>query len=719
MYKNSDLSPEQRAKDLLSKMNLDEKINEMNLHISIEDLANDIKNGKKPELRGGCFGQAASPETVEIVQKYYMENSRLGIPILYAFEGLHGVIGDTATVFPQSAGLGGAFNRELIYKMAQTIGSEAEGLGIRQIYAPNVDIPRDPRWGRMQECYGEDTYLVGELGAQYVKGIQDNNVASTVKHFISYCVPEGGINLAPVHIGEREMREVFLEPFKKCIDAGVLSVMPAYNEIDGVPVHASKKLLQDLLRGELGFKGMTITDYGAIDMLKNFHRVAPDELTAGIMSLEAGLDMEAPEPFGYGEALKKAVIDKKVDMALIDRAVYNILVLKFKTGIFDQPFPNKEKLEKINNDDAKKLALELDEQSILLLKNDGILPLDENKLSKVAVIGNNAKNSFLGNYVLRTNNCIDFCKGMEQRLGKDRVLYSQGCTSLYTSDELVEHAVETAKNADVVFLVLGDNTEVGGGVGGVSTGETAVTCGEGFDTHDLNMTNAQKRVFDAVSKTGKPVVLIMYAGRPYTIKDQVDKVNAYMHSWGGSEQSGIAFANLIFGDKSPSAKLTISFPQTTGHLPCYYNHKPSARGSFYKKPGSIENPGRDYILASPDAWFTFGYGLSYTKLEYSNLKADVKDGKVYISVDIENKGNYDIYESVLLFVKAHYCPVTPFVKKLRSFEKVYIKKGEKATVNFVLTDEDFMYIDFEMKKAKNKGRHSVIIENLEVEFDVD
>lgn len=719
MYKNIQLSPDERAKDLLSKMTLDEKINEMNLHISIEDLADDIKNGKKPELRGGCFGQVKSPETVETVQKYYMENSRLGIPILYAFEGLHGVIGDTTTVFPQSAGLGGAFNRELIYKMAQTIGSEAEGLGIRQIYAPNVDIPRDPRWGRMQECYGEDPYLAGELGAQYVKGLQSNNVASTVKHFISYCVPEGGINLAPVHIGEREMREVFLEPFKKCIDAGVLSVMPAYNEIDGVPVHASKKLLQDLLRDELGFNGMTITDYGAIDMLKNFHHTAPDELTAGIMALEAGLDMEAPEPFGYGEALKQAVLDKKVDMALIDRAVYNILVLKFKTGLFDQPFPNKEKQQKINNDDAKKLALELDEQSVVLLKNDGILPLDQNKLNKVAVIGNNAKNSFLGNYVIRTKNCIDFCSGMEQRLGKDKVIYSKGCTSLYTSDELIKDAVDTAKNADVVFLVLGDNTEVGGGVGGVSTGETVVTCGEGFDTHDLNMTDAQKRVFDAVSQTGKPIVLIMYAGRPYTIKEQVDNVNAYMHCWGGSEQSGIAFANLIFGDKSPSAKLTISFPQTTGHIPCYYNHKPSARGSFYQKPGSIEKPGRDYILASPDAWFTFGYGLSYTKLVYSNLKADAKDGKVYVSVDIENKGNYDIDESVLVFVKAHYCPVTPFVKKLRNFEKVHIKKGERATVSFVLTDEDFMYIDENMKQTKNNGRHSVIIDTLETEFNID
>lgn len=719
MYKNKNLSPEKRAEDLLSKMTLHEKIMQMNIYSDVNEVYGKISKGEEIEARGGTFCAPKDIETVNKVQEYFINNTRLGIPLLLAFESLHGYMDPKATVFPQSAGLGGTFNRELIGEMADIIGFEASTLGVRQVYAPDLDIPRDPRWGRMQECYGEDPYLVGELGKEYVKGIQKHSVAATAKHFTAYGVPEGGLNLSPVHMGEREVRELTLEPFKKCIDAGVMSVMPAYNEVDGEPMHASKKYLQTVLREELGFKGMVISDYGAIEQLNSFQFVAPDAVEAGRLAIEAGVDIEAPVAYGYAASFEKAVEKGEIDVKLVDRAVLNILTLKFKLDLFEDPYAKPEQLSQLHSEKAVSLARRIEEESILLLENDGILPLDETKAGTVAVIGNNAKHGFMGDYTLETENCIDFYSGMANRLGESRVLYAKGCNPVKTTDELIAEAVETAKKADTVFLVLGDQANEGGGIGGAPAKNGEATCGEGYDMHDLDFPPSQRRLFDEIAKLGKPTILILYVGRPYAIEKDIHKVNAYMHSFGGGEQSGNAFANLIFGDKSPSAKLSVSFPKSVGHIPCYYNYKVSARGNFYKKPGSVETPGRTYVLSSPDAWYPFGYGLSYTKLKYSCLKTEVlESGNVKVSVDVENIGEYDINESVLLYLRALYSPVTPFVKRLRKFEKVYLEKGEKKTVEFILTDEDFAYIGLDYKTKKLCGEYKVLVEDLENTFEI-
>ncbi|MBR2338783.1 MAG: glycoside hydrolase family 3 C-terminal domain-containing protein [Clostridia bacterium] len=723
MYKNPNLAPEVRAADLLSKMTVEEKLDQIIFFHTLKEVSENITNGVELPPRCGTFGNLSALEdtkAAEHIGDYFLNKTRLGIPLLMAFESLHGLMNFKATVFPQCAGLGGTFDRELIYKMAQIIGRECKALGVHQVFAPNVDIPREPRWGRTQEAYGEDPYLVGEMGANYVKGVQENGVAATAKHYIAYGFPEGGINLAPAHVGEREIREVYLEPFKKCIDAGVLSVMPAYNEVDGIPVHASKKLLRDILRDELGFEGTTISDWGAVEMFLKFHQTAPDRLTAGKMAIEAGVDIEAPEPIGYDTDFREAVKNGDIDIKLIDEAVLRVLTLKFKLGLFENPFPCDELKPYLNNQEAKDLSREMDEKSILLLKNDGILPLDEKKVGTVAIIGNNGKRSFMGDYILRTESCIDFYDGMVQRLGSDRVLYAEGCGPLLGNDEMIAEAVEQAKKADTVFLVLGDRAERGGGAqnSGVFS-NNQITCSEGYDTNDLRLPAAQQKLFDAIVALGKPTVLVMYAGRQYAIKDEVEKVNGFMFSWGAGEQSGVAFANLIFGDKSPSAKLTFSFPQSTGHIPCYYNYKASARGRLYKRPGTPEEPGMDYVLASPDAWLPFGYGLSYTTVEYSDLQAQVKDnGEVAVSVCVENTGAYEIDESVLLFVQMLYCPVTPFIKKLRRFEKVNLKIGEKKTVNFTLNGEDFTYIDEDMKTAQNHGKHMLYIDKLACAIEI-
>ena len=714
------LAAEQRAKDLLNQMTVDEKIDQMVFYIEVNQLYNALQNGEEIPTHAGTFGNLSNindDEAVNKIQDYFIKNNRFGIPMIMCFEALHGLYHSKATVFPQSAGLGGSFNTQNIKKMADIIGKECRAVGIRQVFAPNIDIPREPRWGRTQEAYSEDPYLVGEMGANYIEGIQQNGVAATAKHYIAYGLPESGINLAPAHIGEREIREVMLEPFKRCIDAGVYSVMPSYNEVDGEPIHGSEKWLRQVLRDELGFKGTTIADWGAVHMMHSFQCVAKDLFEAGKLAIKAGVDIEAPCPSGYKDDFRRAVKNGEIDINLIDEAVLRVLTLKFKLGLFENPYPDSSLKPLMNSDEAKELARKMDEESILLLKNDGILPLNENKVGKVAVIGNNAKDSYLGNYIGQTENCISFYDGMVNRLGEDRVLYARGCNHIFTTDEMVQEALEQANQADTVFLVLGDSTDTGGGVGGGKFKNTEITCGEGYDTHDLNLTPSQRRLFDEVMALGKPTILCFYAGRPYAIKNEVEKVNAFMFSWGGGEQNGIAFANLIFGDKSPSAKLSFSFPQSTGHIPCYYNHKASARGSYYKKPGSMELPGRDYVLASPDAWLPFGYGLSYTTLEYSSLEAVVNGDKVTVSLDVENKGNYEIDESVLLFVKMMHCPTTPFVKKLRKFKKVNLKPGDKKRVEFTLDANDFTYIDKNMKTAVNRGKHKVLVENLECSFD--
>lgn len=706
-----------RAKELLSKMTLDEKLAQMNIYI-LDELLEKIENGEEIEPRCGVFGPAESAKRINTIQEYFVQKTRLKIPLLVAFESIRGLQDSRGTVFPQCAGLGGSFDKDLISDIADVIGKEAFSAGVRQVYAPNLDIPKDPRWGRMQECFGEDPYLVGEMGLLYTKGVQNHQVAATAKHFIAHGIPENGINLSPVHIGERELREVYLEPFKKCIDGKIMSVMPAYSELDGEVLHASKRLLKDLLRDELKFDGMVVSDYGAIEMLNTFHCVAKDELEAGTMALEAGVDIEAPITYGYGTALKEAILSGKVSEKLIDNAVLNILTLKYKLGLFENPYVSEENAEFLHTKRAVDLALKADEESILLLKNDGTLPLNEEKISKVAVIGNNAKDSFLGDYIRFTKNCVSFYDAMINRLGKDRVLYAKGANCISGTDEMIDEAIEVAKKSDVIFLVLGDTAADGGGVAGNTIDDEEVTCAEGYDRSDLGFTPSQKKLFDKITALNKPTILVYYSGRASALEEEVKKVNAFLFSFGGGEQSGNAFANLIFGDKSPSAKLSISFPRSVGHIPCNYNYKVSARGSLYKKPGSIENPGRDYVLSHPDAWLPFGFGLSYTSLKYSDLTVSKNKKEIIISVCIENIGEYDIKESVLLYTKALFSPVTPFVKQLKRFDKVLIKKGEKKTVTFNLTENDFTYIDLDYKTKVLKGTHKILIENLEKEVEI-
>ena len=734
-YKNSAFTAEERADDLLSKMTLCEKISQMVVcgTDSIDEYYADIERGGKPDFFGTFVLRDFDPVRFNRIQRYFTEETRLGIPCILAAENTHGICNPYTAVFPTTGCLAATFDERLAERMAELSGLEARALGIRQVYAPNVDIARDPRWGRFEENYGEDPVLSGKMGAAYVRGIQSAGVAATAKHYLCYGVPEGGLNLAPAHMGEREIRNDFLGPFRDCIEAGVMAIMPAYNEIDGIPVHASHHWMVDVLRKELGFEGVVVSDYDAIKMLGFFHRVAETELEAGKIALENAVDVEACGCYGYGDDFLRAAEESEIDIRKIDECVRRILIMKFRLGLFEQPYAEEDFRIRLNTDKEKQLALEIAEQGIVLLKNDGVLPLSGNG-KRIALIGPNADINELGNYIYYDIGelagkppCVTSATetlrfALSRRAGRENVLYARGCSTVYRSDTLLEEALKIANSADVVVLAMGSNSrQIGGGtpenvVAAVKKCET--TSGEGYDMPYVELPACQRELIEKIAETGKPIVLLLYGGRAHAIAEETEKVQAILQVFGPGEMGGKAIAELLFGDKSPSGKLPFSMPRSTGHIPCFYNHKPSARGSLYRHPGNKFCMGMDYVTDTPQALFPFGYGISYTHFSYSALTAKRETKGIRVFVRIKNDGEYDAYESVLLFVRCHYRKVTPPVKELKAFRKIFLKKGEEQEVIFSLSVRDFEYYDENMKAISGKGRYTVFISELSMEVEI-
>lgn len=726
-YQNPSLSVEERVRDLLQRMTLEEKFSQMRLYRPKSDEAKtvpfDLKLIEKNLHRiGAIYNTSSMPlENIKAIQDWLRDNTRLGIPVAIHGESLHGNMNANATTFPQAVGLGSTFHRELMTEIVTQIGKEVRANGITLTYAPNVDLSRDPRWGRVEENYGEDPYLTSEMGVAYVKALQAQGVAACPKHYIAHGSPEGGINLAPVHAGEREFRETMMVPFQKVIQEGhAMGIMPAYSEWDGVPVHASRRLLTDLLRGEFGFDGQVVSDYGAIGMLHSFHHVAETPRKAGEMALYAGVDMEAPNMFGFGPELEEAVRSGEVPEEWVDLAVSRILRHKFQMGLFENPYGDAEAAKENRNAKALELARRAAIESVVLLKNEhNLLPLSE-RVGKIALIGPNADNPQLGDYTVPESiaHAITLRQALEERLGKERVLFARGCTTAQGTDAQMQEAVAAAEAADVAVLVLGDNSNYYGGIGwgdSEADGKVAITCGEGFDVNSLNLPGRQQQLLEAVYATGTPVVLIMESGRPYAICWAKEHIPAIMQAWYPGEQGGYALAELLFGDANPSGRLPISFPRSVGHIPSFYNCKASARG-YYKDRGTPERPGRDYVFDTPDALFTFGEGLSYTTFAYSDLsipeKAKTEDS-VEVSVKVQNTGDRAGYEVVQLYVTDCFCRITPFVRRLRGFEKIWLEPGEEKQVTFTLGFEDFAFINEQMKQEVEPGEFRICIGDLQ------
>ena len=725
-YRDPACTEADRVADLLGRMTAAEKLMQLRLEPRIDRLAADPAAGPRyPSLVHGlgatyCTG-SFDHEAFNRVQRFLVEETRLGIPLIMMGESLHGCMFDGATVFPQAIGLGSAWNTALMAEVAAAIGRETRAAGIVQTYAPNLDLSRDPRWGRVEENYGEDPFLTSRLGVAYVRALQAQGVASSPKHYCAHGTPEGGINLGPVHAGERELRELYLPPFAAAIrEGGALSLMPAYSELDGVPLHASRFLLTDILRGELGFEGFTVSDFGAVQMLHSFHRVAATPLEAGRQALGAGIDMEAPNRFGFGDELLAAIQAGTIPADWLDTAVARILRVKFRLGLFEQPYADPAARARLHAPATVALARRAAQEAMVLLRNEGgLLPLS-GQVGRVAVIGPNADCAQLGDYTAReaTDRAVTVRQGLVARLGADRVAYAPGCSIAAGSDAERTAAVAAARAADVAILVLGDNSNFHGGIGWGDTGSTgpaAVTCGEGFDLSDLSLPGRQQELLEAVAATGTPVVLVLMSGRPYAIGWAAENIPAILQAWYPGEQGGHAICDLLFGDANPSGRLPISFPRSAGHLPCCYNHKVSARG-FYKRPGTPEAPGRDYVFSPPAALYPFGYGLGYTTFDYRDLAIEPAvappDGMVEVSVTVQNTGKREGAEVVQLYLTDDFSRITPFVRRLRGFEKILLDPGASRRVRFRLGPDDFAFINEQMRPEVEPGTFTVAVGGL-------
>ena len=728
-YKDPNASIDERVEDLLGRMTLEEKIAQMNMN----------GMGEYRQLPHGA-GVVESPfiSVQEIARmssetkRYARENTRLGIPPIQIGECLHGQLAMGATIFPQAIAQGSTWNPALVERMASVIALEASASGVDQALSPLFDLAREPRYGRTEECYGEDPYLVARMGVAFVEGMQGKaeytrvhgiapgKLMCTAKHFAGYSVPAGGINLAPSSLGEREMRTLHLYPFEKVVkEANVCAVMPSYNEVDGMPAHSNRWLLTDVLRGEWGFGGYIFTDYGGLSQLHNFHHVAADASEAAVMGINAGVDLEAARPDAYAR-LSDLVKAGKVKEEQIDAAVRRILRAKFMARLFDKPYPDPERLsEVVHRPEHVALALEVAQESAVLLKNDSaLLPLDASKLKSLAVIGPNADQVQYGDYTYTRDNRsgVTILQGLRDRLGsRVQINYAKGCNITGSDRSDIAAAVEAASKSDVAVVVLGETSVILSGLGwGVGLGENEprdpFVSGEGYDLTSLDPPGVQRELLQAVCATGKPVVLVMVHGRPWSIDWEKDHVPAILEAWYPGEQGGNAIAGILLGDVNPSGRLNCSVPRSVGHLPVTYDYKPSARG-INREPGTPEKPGRDYVFSSPEPLFAFGHGLSYTTFEYSDLKIDnnASAKTVKVSVNVRNTGSRDGKEVVQLYVNDRVSSVTTPQKMLKGFDKIELKTGEQKTVTFDLPYDELALWNASMQRVVEPGEFAVMI----------
>ncbi len=666
------------------------------------------------------------------IQKYLIENTRLGIPAVIHEECCSGYMSRGATVFPQAIGVASTWEPELVEAMGDVIRQQMRSVGTHHALAPVLDVARDARWGRTEETFGEDPYLTARLGVAYIKGIQGGDlkqgIAATAKHFVGYSMSEGGMNWAPVHLNWRELREVYLFPFEAAVrEAKLASVMNAYHEIDGIPCGSSKELLTDILRGEWGFDGTVVSDYFAVNMLQDYHHSARSKGEAAYMALDAGLDLELPSTDCFGDPLREAVTRGDVPMALIDRAVRRMLEQKFALGVFEHPYVDVETVE-FDTPAQRQLARKLAQKSIVLLKNDGdLLPLS-NQLDSIAVIGPNADSArnLFGDYAYpahietlieaRTHDNMfnqplpddiesaeDFISAISilsavkaQVSDNTRVTYARGCDVTDSSTDGFAEAVAAARQAQIALVVVGDKA-------GLSD---ACTSGEARDRAVLTLPGVQAELVKAIYDTGTPVVLVLVNGRPVSLEWIADSVPAIVEAWFPSEEGANAVADVLFGDVNPGGKLPISFPRTVGQVPVFYGHRPSGGRSHWKG---------NYVETSTQPLYPFGYGLSYTQFEFGNLRIDpavVSAGdEVTVQVDVTNVGARSGDEVVQLYTHQQVQHITRPVKELKAFQRISLEPQQTKTVSFRLAVDQLAFYNRENDYVVEPGTVNVMVGN--------
>jgi beta-glucosidase len=714
-YKDRSKPVTTRVADLMKRMTLSEKIDQLR-HVHSENYDG---NGK-PDMqkltkftKGNSFGCIEGlgltaeqyAKTIYTIQQYMLDSTRLGIPIIPVLEGLHGIVQDGGTIYPQSIAIASTFWPELAFQMSVNIGKEVKAMGAKQVLAPDLDLARELRWGRVEETYGEDPYLVGEMGLAYVKGLNAEHIIPTLKHFVAHGTPIGGINLSAVAGGLRDLYSLYVPPFAKVIAQGQpLSVMNCYSSYDNEPIAGSKFFLTDLLRKQLGFKGYVYSDWGSIDMLYYFHHTAAGAADAAFQAITAGLDLEAASS-AY-ENLDSLVKCGKLDVRYIDAAVNHVLIAKFKSGLFDDPLPDTSSSfkSKIHTAESAKLSRTIADESIVLLKNENnLLPFDAGKIKSIAIIGPNADETEFGDYTWsNTNgNGTTPLEGIQKLVGKNvSINYAKGCEITGLDSSKFAEAVKAAEQSDVVVVFAGSRSAA------LAKESLPAVSGEGFDLDNLHLPGVQEQLIQTIQRTGKPVVLVLVTGRPFVLSWEAKNIPAIAVQWYGGEEEGNAIAAMLFGETNPSGKLPVSFPKSTGNLPAYYNYHPSERG-YYRSPGTEEKPGRDYVFAKPGALWPFGYGLSYTKFDFKGFAISkqkvLKNDTVSVSIKIKNTGNMDGAEVVQLYVRDLVSSVETPVQALKAFEKVFLKKGEEQMVTLQLPVSELYLYNRDMQKVVEPG----------------
>ncbi len=631
------------------------------------------------------------------------------LPPFVMSEALHGLLSKGATTFPQSVGMGSTFDPELMYRVGLAIGREAKAMGVRMSFAPDLDLGRDPRWGRIEETYGEAPYLTGEMGAAYVKGLlgDDGKYLATVKHFTAHGHPESGLNCAPNVATPQELEDKYLPPFKKAIDAGAKALMPAYSTLNGVPCHLNNYILRTILRERWGFDGVVVTDSGAPYLLKDWHHAVETNLEGGQKMLASGVDVE--DANFYADELKAAIESGKVPESILDEALLRIINIKLEMGITEIEKPDLDEIARVvNSDEHKALAREAAQKSMVLLKNDGVLPLKAGQ--KIAVIGPNAFSVELGDYARPKDNAITPVEALKERAERagGSVVAAKGCDVFGSDTTGFAEAEALAKESDVVICVIGGRSmkPYGMGWGGILEGPV-VTCGESLDVHELTPGGPQLDLVRRMIATGKPTAVVMIDGRPETLFDAGDNCGALVAAWYPGQEGSLALADLLFGDVNFSGKLPVTFPRHVGQIPLCHDRLPSA-GGFYHKPGTVEKPGHDYVFLRPDEKYEFGFGLGYSEIAYNEIKAEKTDKGVEVTVTIENKGNYDAEEPILIFIRDEVATLSQPIKKLVATKRVPLKAGETKTEIIEFSEEALMYTNVEMEKILESGWFTIM-----------
>lgn len=739
-YKNKNLPIKERVEDLLSRMTLDEKLEQMHCWGCVYTPEQQLEFMAKGEQRVDTEFYTCRGFTVQQlneIQRYMVEKTRLGIPAFISTECVHGAPTPYTTIFPTNGCLAASFDLDLAAKAAHIEGKELKMLGFNRVYSPNVDLLRDGRWGRCGEDYGEDPYLVGLFGAEAVKGLQAEGIEATIKHYIGYSMPEGGLNLGNAHIGEREMREYFLPSFAKCIEEGAMGVMNCYNCVDDVPAGVDPLWMTKVLREELGFEGDVITDYGLGGICYNFHQVCSrDEEILAKEFLTANIDIEACARDAYGPKTKAMIERGEIDIALIDKAVRRVLTNKFKLNLFDEPYVDEE-LHKTGlvTQEAKDLTYEIEAKGAVLLKNEGLLPLEKDK--KILLVGPNSMIAQLGGIVYYSiiddgmwkgicpaDKAVKTHEAFINKFGIENVKVVPCCNFMNVRQEQLKEAVRLANEWADVIIFAGGNNAVGysGGENGGANNPVnlpdACTSNEGYDTDDICISKSQRIVFDALRKAKAKMCFLIYEGKPCALTEQIDDIDALMYCFGVGMEGNRAIADIVAGDIVPSGKMTFTIPKSVGQIPIFYNRKP-LRG-LYDRPGSLEKAGQDYVFSDKEPLFNFGDGLSYTTFEYKDLTVEKEKDGWLVSVKVKNTGNYDADETVLAYTGSlsNYM-VSPCIKKLRGFKRIHLNKQEEKTVQFHFTKEDWAYIGLDMKKDYPRGKIKAMIKDMEVIFDIN